>query len=358
MRGALTSVLCCIAFGFSVTLVSAANAGASDTDSVACGSSAASWNAPNGALVLSRSPGIVDAVLSAVGEHYTHSMLSHGPGGAVTHSTMFTPGTSGWPSYCSAPIKADELKNGYPGASRISQGGIYTFLYLDEAAESVIYQRSADASGYTEHGVQIGNFLLSELPSTAVASRLDAGHTLHRLQHHESKSFFQYVLYQYRDLQSLNAGDEAWNSGSVCSTFLAYAHHVAGKGTLAAHTYSHEQTVAAGDALYARVEDKCNTDTSFLLDAGMAISCFEGICDDAGRQIRNCMSRGVCNSDSNAYWHEVVSDPQAVAVSISPDRLGGWSGHHWEGDAASVWAYDGGSEVQWNAAGDTYGCWF
>jgi hypothetical protein len=335
------------------------HAGASDTASVACGSSKASWNAPNGALVLSRSTGVIGSVLTAVGEYYTHSMISHGPDNVVTHSTMYMPGTTGWPTYCSTPLKPDELKNGYPGASQINQGAIYDFLYLDgEQAESVIYQRSTTGGEYDDRGAEVTEFLWAEIPYGTVSSRQDSSQRFYRLRHHDTQSFFNYVLYQYRNEEQLYLGEPAWNSGSVCSTFLAYAHRMAGNGDVLPKTYSHEQIVAAGNALYASVDEHCNSNTGWLLDVASTVSCFEGICDDAARQTRNCMASGVCDSDDSKYWSRVVSDPTSVAVSTSPDRLGGWSGNPTSGDGVSVWAGDVGANVQFNSGGDVYGCWF
>src|SRR5262245_16629796 len=117
----------CRAAGAALMIFSgAALAGASDTSDSACGSSPSGWHAPNGSLVLSRGgEGPVTAVLDAVGEYRTHSMMSHGPGGEVTHETMYSPGTNGWPTYCSTPLKVGELRDGYPGASRVNQGAIY-----------------------------------------------------------------------------------------------------------------------------------------------------------------------------------------------------------------------------------------
>src|SRR5687767_4113651 len=97
-RALTTAALCSVSLG--------ALAGSSDTSDKACGSTPAGWNAPNGALVLNRGGnGPITAVLDAVGEYRTHSMISHGPGGQVTHETMHSPGTTGWPTYCSTPLK-------------------------------------------------------------------------------------------------------------------------------------------------------------------------------------------------------------------------------------------------------------
>jgi hypothetical protein len=61
----------------------------------------------------------------------------------------------------------------------------------------------------------------------------------------------------------------------------------------------------------------------------------------------------------------VRDDPSSTATSISPDRLGGWSGHPWqghidgtEGSGVSVWAADNEQTVQWSSPGNGYGCWF
>ena len=59
--------------------------------SAECGSTAAGWNAPNGAVVFNRGPGPIRSVMDAIGEYRTHSMLSHGPGGSVSHATLATP---------------------------------------------------------------------------------------------------------------------------------------------------------------------------------------------------------------------------------------------------------------------------
>lgn len=342
-----------------VLRASVSHAGASDTNSAACGSTKASWNAPNGALVISRSSGVIGSVLTAVGEYYTHSMISHGPGNVVTHSTMYMPGTTGWPTYCSTPLKPDELRNGYPGASQINQGAIYDFLYLDgEEVDSVIYQQSATAGEYDARGAEVTAFLWAEIPYTVVGSRQDSSQTFYRLRHHQTQNFFNYVLYQYRNEEDLYLGAPAWNSGSVCSTFLAYAHHMAGNGDVLPKTYTHPQIVAAGNALYDSVDERCNSDTGWLLDVASTVSCLEGICDDAARQTRNCMASGVCDSDDAKYWSRIVNDPTSVAVSTSPDRLGGWSGNPTSGDGVSIWASDVGADVQWNSGGDLYGCWF
>ena len=105
-------------------------AGSSDTSDVDCGSVPAGWNAPKGAVVTSASEGgVIDPVINAIGENRSHSMMSHGANYWSTHSTMFSPGTNGWPTYCSTPLKVDDLKRGKPGVSQINRGAIFTYYW-------------------------------------------------------------------------------------------------------------------------------------------------------------------------------------------------------------------------------------
>lgn len=354
LTGRLALSVAALALGFSTTTF----AGSSDTSDVACGSTAAGWNAPNGALVLNRGgEGPVTAVLDAVGEYRTHSMLSHGPGGMVSHETMHSPGTNGWPTYCSTPANVGELRDGFPGASRINQGAIYQFLYAGGAPVFIGYQRSRTSAGYDTNGATIANWVVNYMPTLSVASKQNSGQTLLRL-YGPNGYLLNYVLYQYRDLGAVNTGGVGWNNGMVCSTFIAHTQSRAGLGAVSAYTYNHSQLVTAGNALYNSVQDACSNGLGFWGGLGSSITCFEGICDDAARQVRNCMAAGRCDTDSSTYWNNIVNDGNTVARSISPDRLGGWSGHPYTGSGVSVWAYDVSNTLQWNSGGYVYGCWF
>lgn len=336
----------------------AALAGSSDTSDVACGSTSAGWNAPNGSLVLSRgSGGPVTAVLDAVGEYRTHSMMSHGPGGQVTHETMYFPGTNGWPTYCSTPVKAGELTTGYPGASRVNQGAIYQSLYGGGSLQYIAYQRSRDSAGLNTKGETVTNWILSSMPTQTVTSKQNSGQTLLRLKGTNGYPL-NYVLYQYRDIESVHTGGAGWNNGMVCSTLIAHAQYRAGFGAVDPYIYDHSKLVNAGNALYNSVEDECGSGLGFWGSVGSTITCFENICDDAARQVRNCFVAGRCDTDSSSVWSNIANDANTVARSISPDRLGGWSGHPWTGSGVSVWAYDTSNTVQWNSGGNVYGCWF
>ena len=353
-----------LAVSLLMSVVRPAHGGA--INSVACGSSSTAWNAPDGALVLSRSQGPVGGTLSGVGEYRTHSMLAHG-NGWVTHSTMYSPSTTGWPTYCSTPLDANELRNGYPGASVVSSGAIYAFLYGGGASvEHIGYQRSCNAAQCpNDDGSDIASWLWNWTPYEWVVSRQDASQGLYRLHVGTPPRATTYSLFQYRSIEDVNFGGVAWNNGAVCSTFLAYAQYMADKRAVTAHTYSHEAVVGAMNGLMGAVEGECHAGIGFWKNIAVNLTCFEDICDDAARQVANCMSVGRCDTDdddSPNTFAGVRNDPNATATSISPDRLGGWSGHPWDGyldgSGVSVWAADAEQAVQWNSAGNVYGCWY
>jgi len=334
-----------------------AHASAASSNSVACGSTAAGWNAPNGTIVFSRGGGPVRNTIDAIGEYRTHTMVSHGPGGWTTHASMFTPGTTGWPTYCSTPLEPNELKNGYPGASQQQQGAIYTYLYSAGDNQYLAYQ--VGNSDGANRGATVANYIWSSLPYQWVASQRDSGQGLYRLKY-TNGNLTNYSLYQYRDLQgvSTNKAAVAWNNGIVCSTLIAYAQDQS-VWAVNPFTYSHDKLVAGGNGIATGVEYDCNNSLGWLKGFGASITCFEGICDDAGRQVRNCMATGICDSDDSSYWNNVANNSGTVAVSVSPDRIGGWSGHPTSSVSGnSVWAYSGGNTVQWNSGGNNYSCWY
>jgi hypothetical protein len=256
-------------------------------ESTACGSSSANWNAPDGALVLSRSQGPIGGTLSGVGEYRTHSMLAHG-NGWVTHATMFSPSTTGWPTYCSAPLDANELQNGYPGVSIVPPGGIYAFLYGDGGSvEHIGFQRSCNSAGCpNDDGSDIANWTWSSSPYEWVASRQDGNQGIYRLLKGTPSLPISYSLYQYRNLEDISTGGSTWNNGAVCSTFLAYAQYMADKRPVTAFTYSHSAIVSAMNGLMGAVESDCRDGIGFWKNIAVNITCFENICDDAARQPR------------------------------------------------------------------------
>jgi hypothetical protein len=293
-------------------------------------------------------------------------MLAHG-NGWVTHATMFSPTTTSWPTYCSSPLDANELRDGYPGASLVQPGAIYAFLYGGgSSVEHIGYQRSCNSDRCpNDDGSDIANWLWNSSPYEWVVSREDPGQGLYRLLMGTPPRATNYSLFQYRAIEDLNFGSVAWNNGAVCSTFLAYAQYMADKRPVTAYTYPHDAILSAMNGLMGAVESDCRDGIGFWKNIAVNITCLENICDDAARQVANCMAVGRCDTDddgSSNTFASVRDDPSSTAISISPDRLGGWSGHPWDGysdgSGVSVWAADTQQALQWNSAGNVYGCWY
>ena len=315
----------------------------------ACGWVSAGWNAPNGAVVFNRGVGPVRPVMDAIGEYRTHSMLSHGPGGGVTHATLATPTQTDWPGVCTKPINGNHLRYGYPGLEQINQGGAYLSLYSGGGVEWTGWQQ-----GDATQAALIGDSLWYNHPFVTDASRTDSGQGIDRPLWHNMR--VNYSLFQYRDLQSVHqtSGDSA-NNGMVCSTFLAYAHNYAGRGYVPPHIYSHGQIANASNALYSGVYNECKASLGWFLNAALTVACpFYNVCGNAGNQVANCMSSNVCDSSDERYWKSVRDNPNTIAASISPDRIGGWGVHPMH---LTVWGPDYSHQLQWNSGGNVYGCW-
>lgn len=314
-----------------------------------CGYAPAGWNAPNGAVVFSRGPGPIRDVLDAVGEYRTHSMLSHGPGAGVSHATMRTPDKRGWPEVCGLPMVAGQLQYGYPGLEQINQGGIYMYLYGDSGPEFLGYQRG-EASG----AALIADTLWYNHDYTSQTSRVDSNQIIDRPLRHGD--LISYSLYQFRDLEAVHQmPSHSVNNGMVCSTFLAYAQNYAGRGVVSPHTYSHAQIANVSNSLYAGIYNTCKQSLGWFESAALTVACpFINVCANAGHQVTNCMSANWCDTSDANIWRGVRDNPSATATSISPDRIGGWGVHPIN---VSHWAPDYNHQIQWNAGGNTYGCW-
>ena len=313
-----------------------------------CGYVPAVWNAPYGSIVLSRSNGgPIRPVIVAIGEYYTHSMLSLGTAGIV-HAEMKTPAQSGWPTVCTRPLDVNELQYGIPGVTQINLGGAYADLQGEEITPS--YQWGDPA-----RSAAIADFIVSA-PQQVSPSQADGAVPMPRKLRNGSP--VPYSLYQYRNIEETNQlYSTSANNGMVCSTFLSWAHIQGGAGFIPAWTYDHSLISNAATALFNTVQDACNTGVGFWAGLLRSISCpFYNVCENAGDQVTNCMAANACGSNDNSIWHSVRDDPAATATSISPDRLAGLPPH---GVGTTVWSFDQGYHpISWNAPGSQYGCWY
>jgi hypothetical protein len=326
-----------------------------------CGSVDASWNVPAGAVVFSRSPGPVRDVIDAAGESRSHSMLSHGPGGSASHATMVTPGQNGYSSpfsgFCETPLKTSALRDGYPGASVISAGGVYTYLYHDGPGPEFVYYQQGDPDG-SNPGNTVQSFLWSDAPAEEVSSQGDSGQTLWLFQNTAQTSRMNYSLYQFRDLERVNLGEDAWNDGVVCSTFLAWSQARSGVNIEQPISYPNEVIARAARQLHDSVQSECSSAIGFWGKIEATLTCpLSDVCSRAANQVVNCMTSGDCGNTGDG-WKRIISDPSTGATSISPDCVGGWNAcPRSPAPGASIWSYDDNHLVQWNADGTQYGCW-
>jgi hypothetical protein len=325
-----------------------------------CGSVAASWNVPAGAAVFSRGTGPVRDVIDAIGESRSHSMLSHGPGNGASHATMLPPAINDYSTpitgVCTQPLNASKLRDGYPGASMMDAGGLYTSLYGDGTAPEFVYFQLGDADGQNL-GASVHEYLWSDAPGVEVASRGDAAETLWLYHNGANTDTINYSLYQFRDLERVNYGDDAWNNGLVCSTFLAWAQARSDVNIEQPITYPNDVIRRAAHRLHDTVLDQCQGSLGFWGSIKATVGClFVDVCELAANQVVNCMAEGDC-ADTTDRWKHVVEEPGTVATSISPDCVGGWNSCGKAGAGASIWAYDDSRVVQWNADGNQYGCW-
>jgi hypothetical protein len=316
-----------------------------------CGWTSAGWNAPNGAVVFDRGPGPIRDVLDAIGEYRTHSMLSHGPGGTVSHATMQTPTQASWPGVCTKPITPTDLQYGYPGLEQVNQGGIYMYMYGNSSASS---EWTGWQQGDPSHAAIIADSVWYNHPFVSDISRHDPGQYIDRPVRNSYR--VNYSLFQYRDLQTAHElPGTADNNGMVCSTFLAYAHNYAGRGLVTPHTYSHEQIANAANSLYTGVYNQCKQSLGWFTNALLTVACpFYNVCGNAGNQVANCMSANRCDTSDDRHWKAVRDDGNTTATSISPDRIGGWGVHPMNN---TIWGPDYSHQLQWNSGGNVYGCW-
>jgi len=315
-----------------------------------CGSTAAGWNAPNGAVVFDRGPGPIRDVLDAVGEYRTHSMLSHGPGAGVTHATMKNPDQTSWPTVCTTPVNSGQLRYGYPGLEQVNQGGIYMYMFGDGSGPDWTGWQQGDPA----HAALIGDSLWYNHPFVSDISRADPNQYVDRPVRNGYR--VNYSLFQYRDLETAaQIPGNAANNGIVCSTFMAYAHAYAGRGDVTPHTYSHAQIANGSNSLYTGIYNECRESLGWFQNAALTVACpFFNVCGNAGNQVANCMSANNCESSDGRHWKAVRDDPNTTATSISPDRIGGWGVHPINN---TVWGPDYTHQLQWNSGGNVYGCW-
>jgi hypothetical protein len=363
----------CFAAGALLALESTAHGG-----DIVCGSTSAGWNVPNGGAVFEETPGVIQGVLAAVGEYRTHSMLSRGPDGWVTHATSVTPPVNSDRSFlgseCNAPISQQFLNASTPGLETFNQGAAYTFLYKNGSVNFLAYQGGTMGSQGGANNALGNTFVGTGMSWLDWASATDSSQVVWAEKYNGTQ--IHYGWYQYMNLQGAAQGVPGANTGLVCSTSLALWQHdalskTAGyTGDVVPRSYPGNIIGPAATALYNGVYNECTQQTggmfssfgSFLSNIGTCSLCLNcNICNVAANQMVNCFANNDCGSNNPGEWQSIAAN--STAVSISPDDIACWnnpsngSGAPCTGNGSSVWGWDVNETVQWNSGGNQYSCW-
>ncbi len=354
--------------------------------STVCGSTNAGWNVPNGATVYEIAPGVVGDLLSQLGEQRSHSMLSHGPGWWVTHSTSIMPPNV---ADCDNPVSKSFMAASTPGLSTIDQGAAFTFLYSNGPQPTALYyQRGTVLSGPggdVDTGAAVGNLYLGSPAAFYDMNWLPRGSGSNTVwsMSFGSTSGPQLPIYygwsQYMNVGSTaqgfppaQTGQTAQGTGVVCSTSLAMWQHDAlantftYTGDVVPRSYSVAQTQAAAHALWNDIYNMCSGVSNIANGGEFTVSVWSGlaclgisVCSNAANQVVNAFADDGFVNDQAGEWQNIVANNGAT--SISPDDVACWNGNGTgapcSGSGSSFWGWDGNNLVQWNNAGSSYGCW-
>ena len=327
-------------------------------NSVVCGKAPGAWNAPNGASVNSISPsGVVANILGQLGETYSHTMLSHGATW-MSHAAMQTPRANVWNDSGDNWNLPDILQAG-PGAATVNMGGAYAFLYqqTEGAATTVDY---VDGGA---QGVAAANAVLA-LPDCATITDGKCRYPISEGTHNTPQDSVNhdygtryiigfriagvtyrhsYGVYTFVNSYNIPTGQQTTTPYAAlnCATFIAMALNWGNGTVMTPHAYTNAQVAPAVQKLYDVIhlfaqQGGANTGTQAIL-ANQLTNCFTNHAD--------------CDDRTATPW--TAFKASGTASSISPDRIRGRSAH-----ADVVSPYKGATQsVQWNAAGNVYGCW-
>ena len=352
------------------------------SDSIVCGSATAGWNAPKGAAVVtSSSSGVVTAILSQLGETYSHVMLSHGVVGSavrMSHASMATPRAMAY-NTADDDWYLPDITMSNPGAETVGMAAAYAYMYQQSEGPvaTALY-----VDGGTQGAAAADALLALPLCSAVIAGKCripieDPTCTTQcttsnpggRLTYGSGTTYvpygtaaqardvigfkdaatgtiyrMSYGVYTFTNDYNIPGGDQqsAPYAGLNCSLFMAMANNWGGGGTMTSYSYSGSPVANATQELYDVVTQMVgaaggNSNTKARL----------------GNQMVNCFTAANnCTNMTATPW--TTFKASGTAITISPDRIRGLGVHAavnspWKGTAQAV---------QWNAAGgNVYGCW-
>ena len=315
-------------------------------DSVRCGASDGSWNAPNGASVASSTPsGVVASILGELGESYSHIMISHGAT-KMSHASMQTPRAYVYNSSDDHWV-VEDIEEAGPGAATVNMGATYTYLYSQSDGAATVVNYVDGGSG----GQAAANYLIN-LPTCDSITDGSCREAINDPQGERDIIGFRvagvtyrhsYGVYTFVEDFDVHLGDHlsSPHASLQCAAFQAMILKKSGVSTVTPHAYSNAAITPAVQGLYDIIYD-------FAQSGGANTSTSANLAD----QLTNCfVDYSQCESQSSTPWQDFKAS--GTANSVSPDRIRGDGVHS---DVATPWT--GATQpVQWNGAGTVYGCW-
>jgi len=310
-----------------------------------CGWGYSYINAPNGALLLNQSTGVVDNIMRAYGETFTHSAFNlfatyvvHSTEGGNEACTYYN--TKYAPYWYTTEICDGSLQNSGPGPSAIATGNYYNFLYgkgglialyyaWNDAAASLglidafVNYVGAWGGGWTWQGGSDGLW---------EGSRWGVDQT-------------------YRFDQYVNSYSAGWGGmspmpyqGQVCSTFISGLSYSATGWGISDKAYVNICNTAG--LVRDAVKHACDTSIDWFQSLFVS-------CPATANKVTNCfLNNSQCRRDDR--WYAAHCD--ITAYSISPDRLIGFNGNNggglWTANTGYAWL-----GVPYFSGDLVYGCW-
>ena len=303
-------------------------------------------NTARGELIVSKSNSLASKVIGFLGESFSHSMLSHGPGGQVTTANMYgKPGTS---DSCTNPVDQADIRSPGPGATRLSNAGNYTSLYLN-------WDASANATSLKAKGgtntAQIATFFESRTCDWS-----DGAFCYYKM---DGTNYTPYSLFQYADAQGSPKNNFGANlyKGAVCSTLLAGGQYGAQTKELATKSYvmadTKDPAKNAIKFIRDQVYNQCMADPPSWIDNVLCFDTDTTLCNNAAVEVASVFVNGSGSSTDATTKSLIANTSSKTAHSISPQGLATLI-------PTSSWYTNGTNPTTplWNdPSGQAYGCW-
>ncbi len=383
MRNAIAR--CALGLGVAGLLVMAASE--ARAQQTLCGSipgGQSGWNVPNGGTVFVSGPGPIYSVLASVGEYRSHSMMSNGPGGWITHATSTTPPTKSpgfCTDFCSSPIDGNFLSHSMPGLEQVTAAGIYTFLFNGGGANTgnssadvannsggagtgesfMAYQDGTPSTNQdgtantTNYGALAANFAWSGGGSIGFSwdgSTSDSTQGFYNVTYNGSPTY--YGWYEYMN----SAGQFGYPnqySGVVCSSSLSMWQVQAAQGYKGKNSsvdvyqkaYPPSVIGPAASALYNSVKSECEQTNGFFASFASAIQqvAVAGLCGTCGAACAGCWL-GIGCGNLNSYDGDPcdeAADQMVNTFASMQDNYGDDCNYdnenHWHGVVNNSTAY-------------------